>query len=478
MFLIFPHQLFNNLSHLSKDETIYLIEEPRFFTDFKFHKLKLAYHRASMKAYFDYLIENDYKVKYFTFDKITNNFYKQLKNIKCIEVNDHKLANKLKNATFLPNKNFLIDTDELFNIKNLIYFNGRYHHDRFYKYQRVKLNILIDSDNKPIGNKWSFDNQNRLPLPKDHVIKPIKKPTVNKYIKEAIKYVYDNFPSNYGDLSENNFIFPIDNKSSHRWLKKFLKYKLKYFGTYEDAVHSEDNFVYHSVLSPMMNIGILTDKEVVKISYSYYLKNKKEIPIQSIEAFLRQIIGWRNYVYVLYMLEGTNMFESNQLDHTNRLPYKRLWTGTTGILPIDNIIQKIVKYSYAHHIERLMFLGSYLLLLNIDPKQVYRIFMEWTIDAYDWVMVPNIFGMSQYASPIMMTRPYFSSYNYLLKMSNYKKDDWCLIWEALYYTFINKHRKMLAKNYAFASQVKNLDNKSIHDRKKLFAIAKDYIDNL
>jgi len=227
-----------------------------------------------------------------------------------------------------------------------------------------------------------------------------------------------------------------------------------------------------------MNIGLITDSEVIKISYNYYLKNKKDIPIQSIEAFLRQIIGWRNYVYVLYMLEGKTMFESNQLRHYNKLPYKQLWTATTNITPIDDAINYIIRYSYTHHIQRLMFLGAYLLLLNIDPKEVYRIFMEWTIDAYDWVMVPNIFGMSQYATPLMMTRPYFSSYNYLLKMSNYKKAEWCSIWEALYYTFINKHKKMLKKNYAFAMQVKNLTNKSIIERKRLFSIAKDYKQEL
>lgn len=478
MFLIFPHQLFYNNKYLLKDETILLIEEPRFFTDFNFHKLKLAFHRASMKAYYDFLITNNYDVRYITFEQITNDYYKKLKNIRCVEVNDHKLANRLKNATFLPNINFLVDTVELSNIKKLIYNNNKYLHDRFYKYQRIKLNILVDSNNKPIGNKWSFDKMNRIPLPKDHTIKPIPKNPTNKYVKEAIKYVYKHFSTNYGDLSEDNFIFPIDNKSSLKWLKIFLKYRLTKFGKYEDAVHSNDDFIYHSVLSPMMNIGIITDKEVVNISYKYYLKHQDDIPLESIEAFLRQIIGWRNYVYVLYILEGKNMFESNQLEHTNELPYDRLWNGTTGILPIDNIINKIIKYSYAHHIERLMFLGSYLLLLGIDPKQVYNIFMEWTIDAYDWVMVPNIFGMSQYSSPIMMTRPYFSSYNYLLKMSNYKKDEWCVIWGALYYTFLNRHRKLLIKNYAFASQIKNLDNKSLNEKKKLFAIAKDYQDRL
>ena len=479
MFLIFPHQLFYNNKYLNKDEIIYLIEEPRFFTDFNFHKLKLAYHRASMKAYHDFLIQNNYTVKYFEYDKITDNFYIQLKQFNCIEVNDHKLELKLGlNVNYYPNLNFLIKTDELYNVKKNIYTNNRYQHDKFYKYQRIKLNILVDSDNKPIGGKWSFDTQNRQPLPKDHIVKNIKKIPTNKYIKEAIKYIHDNFSTNYGDLSDNNFIYPINNKDSKKWLNNFLKHRLKYFGIYEDAVHSEDNFIYHSVLSPMMNIGLITDTEVVKISYDFYLKNQEDIPIQSIEAFLRQIIGWRNYVYVLYMLEGKTMYNSNLLKHHNKLPYVRLWTATTNIKPIDNIINKIIKYSYAHHIERLMFLGSYLLLLNIEPKQVYNIFMEWTIDAYDWVMVPNIFGMSQYASPIMMTRPYFSSYNYLIKMSNYKKDDWCIIWKALYYSFLNKHHKLLIKNYAIATQVKNLDKMAITDRKKLFTIAKNYIDNL
>ena len=113
----------------------------------------------------------------------------------------------------------------------------------------------------------------------------------------------------------------------------------------------------------------------------------------------------------------------------HKLPYKQLWTATTEIKPIDDIIKKIIKYAYAHHIERLMYLGSYLLLLQIKPKEVYKIFMEWTIDAYDLTMVPNIMGMSQYATDIMMTRPYFSSYNYILRMS--KKDDWCDKWGSI-----------------------------------------------
>ena len=481
MFLIFPHQLFYDLSHLTLGEKIYLIEEPRFFTDFKFHKLKLAYHRASMKIYYDYLIDNNFNVKYITFDKVNDNFYTKLTNIKCIELNDHKLTKKLINPILIPNKNFLVDSDELSEIKRLIYKNSRYHHDAFYKYQRKKLDILINTDDTPIGNKWTFDTENRLPLPKTYIKQPIPKlntRSTKSYIKEAIAYIDADFESNYGDLSVDNFIYPIDNKGAIKWLKIFLKKRLINFGKYEDAIHTDDNFIYHSVISPMMNIGILTDREVIKHTLAYYKKNHQQIPLGSIEAFIRQIIGWRNYVYVLYMLEGKNMYESNQLNHTNRLPYRRLWEGTTGIEPVDDAIKNIIKYSYTHHIQRLMVLGSYLLLLEIEPKEVYRIFMEWTIDAYDWVMVPNIFGMSQFATPIMMNRPYFSSYNYLLKMSNYNNAEWCNIWKALYYSFISKHKKILSKNYAFASQVKNWDKKTPSEKKELLRIGNNYKINL
>ena len=484
IFLIFPHQLFYDLKHLNKKDKIYLIEEPRFFTDFKFHKLKLAYHRATMKKYYDLLKKKKYNITYIEYNLISNDFYKSLKDdIKIIHVNDFKLENKLikiyKNRlTILENINFLINLDEMNNIKKIIYKNNKYSHEEFYKYQRRKLNILIEND-KPINGKWSFDNENRLPLPKNHnVIKTITKIKKNKYITEAINYVNTHFKNNYGSL--DNFIYPIDNLSSKKWLLKFLNERLINFGLYEDAVDEKEPFIYHSVLSPMMNIGLLTDTQVVDISYKFYLKNIKKISIQSFEGFIRQVIGWRNYVYTLYHLEYETLYESNQLKHHNNINDK-FWLGETGILPIDSIINKIIKYSYAHHIERLMYLGNFMLLCLIEPKQVYNIFMEWTIDAYDWVMVPNIFGMSQYASPIMMTRPYFSSSNYINKMSTFKKnknDGWSETWDALYYNFINKHQDLFRKNYAIAQQVKNWNNKSDSEQKDIIKKANGFIKTL
>ena len=493
--LIFPTQLFSDISFITnwvnqnsnKNKPIYLIEEPRYFTEFSFHKLKLAYHRASMKKYYDFLKKKKLNVKYINFEQVTKVFYLSLKSnsdlVSIISPGDFKLEKKLetifgKKLVILDNVNWLIKLDEIEQIKKLIYKNSKYSHEEFYKYQRKKLDILVDSADKPIGSKWSYDTANRLPLPKSHQVpETVTKSLNNKYIKEAIGYVNKHFPNNYGSL--DNFIYPIDTKGSLKWLDKFLKERLGNFGPYEDAVSESEPFVYHSVLSPMMNIGILTDTQVVSKSYKYYLAHKKSITIESFEGFIRQVIGWRNYVYTVYMLDGPKLFESNHLKHNAQLNEK-FWTGKTGIIPIDSIINKLVTYAYAHHIERLMYLGNFMLICMVDPKEVYRIFMEWAIDSYEWVMIPNVFGMSQFAdSGTMMTRPYFSSSNYINKMSSFKRDgEWDVIWDALYYNFINRHEKILRKNYAIAQQVKHWDNKTDKEKDSIKKIAKQYLTTL
>jgi deoxyribodipyrimidine photolyase-related protein len=454
-YLIFPNQLFYNIKNI--DCTILLIEEPRYFTDFKFHKLKLAYHHATMKKYYDYLKKKNFKVKYINYNKVDDEFYEKLKNVTFVNPIDHKLLkklNKLVDCTILDSPQFLLTVKEVEKNKHLFYKNNKYSNAEFYKFMRKKLDILIKND-KPIGGSWSYDKENRKKLPKDIKIDEDMKVIKNKYTVEAIKYVNKNFSDNYGSLE--NFIYPIDRKSSLKWLNNFLEYKLKNFGPYEDAVSTKYNFVFHSVLTPMMNIGLLLDDEVVKISNDYYLNHK--VPIESFEGFIRQVIGWRTYIYSIYILDGDTLYKSNLLNHTRKLN-NDYWEANTGIEPIDFLINKVVKYAYLHHIERLMYLGNWFLINKIDSKEVYKIFMEWTIDAYDWVMVPNIYGMSQYASNMMMTKPYFSSSNYILKMSDFKKGKWCIKWDANYYNFINTHIKLLEKNYGTAIQVKHWKNKS------------------
>lgn len=476
-FLIFPTQLYFSIDILKQFNNIYLIEEPKYFTYFKFHKLKLAYHRVTMKKYYQYLKSKKLKVKYINFYNVTNDFYLNLQFGTFYDPIDKHLEKKLKKyltCNIIDQCQFLISKKEIHENKNNFETNGKYYNDKFYKYMRIKLDILIDKNKKPIGNKWSFDNENRIPLPKEITIPKLPKILNNDFINEAKDYVNKHFKDNYGSL--DYFIYPIDHKSSLKWLKNFLENRLDNFGPYEDAVSTEYNFIYHSVLTPMMNIGLLLDKDVINESIKFYENNK--ISIASFEGFIRQIIGWRQYTYALYELESDNLYSSNILNHTNKISNK--WWESVNITPIDFLIDKIKKYAYVHHIERLMYLSNWMLLNEIDPKEVYRIFMEWTIDAYEWVMIPNIFGMGQYANPLMMSRLYFSSSNYILKMSNFKNDDtnWTEIWNAVYYNFINNHKQLLSKNYATAMQVKHWKNKTLSEQKELINIAKKYQDTL
>jgi deoxyribodipyrimidine photolyase-related protein len=479
--IILPNQLFPINLIKKKYENIkkiIMIEEPRYFTDFKFHKLKLVYHRASMKKYYDD-IKNKYNCKYYDFHEVTNKLYNELNNNNTYYFNpiDHNLFKKynklLSNATMIDNLNFLLTPDEVIKNKNIFYKNDKYHHNSFYKFQRCRLNILI-KDDEPIGDKWSYDDDNRQVLPKNIKIPVMSKIKKDKYYDEAVKYVNKHFEKNYGDI--DNWIYPIDTKTSIKFIKNFMLKKLHNFGPYQDAVDTNNSFLFHSVLSPMMNIGLLPDFIVVDMVNKYYLTHKK-IPIASYEGFIRQIIGWRNYVYSIYLLEPT-MYNKNFLLNKGKIN-DNYWLGNTGIEPIDHIIQNIVKYSYAHHIERLMYLGNWFLINGKNPKEVHRIFMEWTIDAYDWVMVPNIMGMSQYADGgKMMTRIYFSSSNYIKTMSNFKINkniEWCKIWDSIYYHFINKHQNILKKNYATSRQVTHWHNKTSKEKEKILEFAELYL---
>ena len=481
--IILPNQLFP-LKLIKKEYNdiftkVILIEEPRYFTDFKFHKLKLVYHRASMKKYYDELKKNKIDVTYVEYKKVNKDFYTKLNKDTTYYFRpcDHDLFDKyskvLKKAHLIETLNFLMTAEEIFENKNKFFSNNKYSHDLFYKMQREKLDILMKND-KPIGEKWSFDTENRKSLPNN--IKEPKLPKIkkDKYYKEAVIYVDENFSDNYGYTDE--WLYPIDTKSALKWLKHFVSKKLSTFGPYQDAVETSKPFLFHSILSPMMNIGILPDIYVIKIADEYYNKHKASIPIASYEGFIRQVIGWRNYVYSIYMLEP-DMYNKNFLKHKRKIDDK-YWLGTTTIKPIDAIIHNIQKYSYAHHIERLMYLGNWFLINQVDPKEVHRIFMEWTIDAYDWVMVPNIMGMSQFADGgKMMTRMYFSSSNYIDKMSSFKRkkdETWWQTWDAIYYSFINKHQDILAKNYATSRQVIHWKNKSPTEKEKLLKMANNF----
>jgi deoxyribodipyrimidine photolyase-related protein len=445
--LLLPNQLFNNISYIKQNniKEVILYEEPKFFIGYHYHKLKLLYHRITFKLYQKWLESKNIKCQYIDFNKSSP---KHISHI--IDPLDHELEKKYKkqyNPVILDSQYFTLTREEINqNINIFRAKSGRFNHENFYKWQRKRLNILIKKNNEPEGDKWSFDQENRNAIPKNEKIPELPKLKYDKKeLDDAKKYILTHFHKNYGEL---NLIYPINHSQSINWLKQFVQKRLIKFGKYQDASMKEEAFLYHSVLTPMLNIGLLTDWDVIK----EVLKYKKNIPLSSLEGFIRQIIGWRNYVYSIYLLYP-EISKKNFFKNTRKLNEK-WWLGTTGIDPIDDIIKnKIVKYAYTHHIERLMYLGAFMLILCVHPDEVFRIFMEWTIDAYEWVMIPNIYGMSQFADGgYVMHRPYLSSSNYVLKMSNYKKSDWCDKWTSLYYNFLLKNNKFFSKSYSYAGQ--------------------------
>ena len=312
----------------------------------------------------------------------------------------------------------------------------------FYIAQRKRLKVLLDGD-KPFGGKWSFDPENRKRVPRGlHLIQPPScKP--NPFTEEAKSYVGKYFSGNPGTTED--FFYPVTHEESEQWLNHFLKEKLQNFGDYEDAILKDEPFLFHSVLTPMLNIGLLTPDQILKKTAR--LCGKKQSTPQFPRGFY-PAGHWMAGVHAGRLPPERGEREDNQLLSASHgsCPHP-FYTGTTGLEPVDTVIHRLLQHAYAHHIERLMILGNIMVLCEIDPDEVYRWFMELFIDAYDWVMVPNVYGMSQYADGGMITtKPYISSSNYIRKMSDFKEGPWCEVWDGLYWRFIRKHRDFFSRN--------------------------------
>ncbi len=431
-----------------------MVEDHLYFRQYNFHKKKLLLHRASMKFYQQYLQDKNYTVKYIdAFSQLSalNNLFQQLRIDKIVEVNycdtaDYLLERRLKRY---GNKNHIqlnkFDSPGFLNSQRDLqnYFGKTDHyflHD-FYKHERNRLSVLI-KDNKPVGDRWSFDTENRKKLPKGVLPLPIAAVANDQYITEAQAYVQQHFPGNLG--SESEFNFPVTYEDAENRLDDFLKNRFDLFGPFQDAMQEKEPFLFHSVLSSSLNTGLITPDYVVDKVLQY--AEEAKIPMPSVEGFIRQIIGWREFMRGVYQYKGVYQRKSNFWQHTRKISAS-FYTGTTGIVPIDAVIKRLLQHAYAHHIERLMVIGNFMLLCEFHPDEVYCWFMQFFIDAYDWVMVTNVYAMSQFADGgTMSTKPYFSGSNYILKMSDYKPGEWSNTWNALYWRFIYIHKDFFAKN--------------------------------
>jgi len=480
--LILPNHLFKSHPAVNKGRVHVLFEHHRYFKDFKYHKKKLIFHRASMKAYRDYLESLKLRTAYFTAAVNIKDLFNNLRKNRIAlihlidpedkiindEINKLSAENEIKPIIY-QSPSFLFDRES---VAEKIGKRRRYSMHNYYIEQRKESGILTE-DGDPAGGKWSFDTENRKKISKDIRLPPEPKENINEYINEAREYVSLNFGSNPG--TEENFFYPVNFKEAERWLDDFIENRLYDFGAYQDAVLKDRFLIFHSLLSPLLNSGLLLPQNIAGSALA--AEDRKKIPLSSLEGFIRQIMGWREFVRAVNIIEGENQKRLNFWNHTRKMP-EAFYTASTGIEPVDDSIRKARNYAYAHHIERLMILGNFMLLCEIDPKEVYRWFMEMFIDAYDWVMTPNVFGMSQFSDGgLMSTKPYISSSNYILKMSDYKKGEWSEIWDGLFWRFVIKNMEVFKKNprtAALPAYVKKIDKDKLE---RLTAKAEKFLES-
>lgn len=460
--ILYPNQLFKKA--LLPDAEFFLIEEHLFFKQYPFHKAKLCFHRASMKKHQTYLLENGFELNYMecadersdSRTLIVELSEQGFERLYVFDPVDDWLTKKIEKAVsqtqmelvILSNPSFLNKPEDLkkfFGKRKEFYFQTS-----FYKEQRKNRNILVE-DGQPAGGKWSFDHDNRKKFPKNAKAPTINFIEIDEYWQEAVNYVTEHFGENPGICVE--LVYPTDHRQAQKWFKDFIEQRFDQFGDYEDAMVKKENVLHHSLLSPLLNVGLLLPEEAL----STVLKQEGKVSMNSLEGFVRQLIGWREFIRGMYQFHGVKMRTKNFWGYDRKLP-DSFYTANTGVEPVDNVIRKVLATGYCHHIERLMVLGNFMLLCEIDPDDVYQWFMELFIDSYDWVMVPNVYGMSQFSDGgLFATKPYISGSNYIRKMSDYEKGAWCEIWDALFWRFIYVNRSFFESNHRMSMMVRSMD---------------------
>lgn len=420
VFLILPNTLFDK-KYLDKNEEFIIWEHPHYFKGYNYNKKKILLHHGSMKYYHDYLKKNKFKVReYIPFNKKIkiDEEYKIFDPIDKI-----KLPGKYE---IIETPNFLLDyeTYEKYRKKTK---NFRFHN--FYMFGKKEINV--------IPNVKSKDKFNRKKFPKNFKIPKLPSNSQdNKYISIGKKYTDKYFSRNYGNT--DNFLFPLTHTTANKWLDNFIQKRFQKFGDYQDSIVKGEDFLFHSILSSSINIGLLNPLEIIK----KIIKIKSKIPINSFEGYVRQLF-WRDYQRYCYIFLNFN--NKNYFGNNKKLT-KSWYNGNLNIPPVDDAIISGFETGYLHHILRLMVIGNFMNLSGISPKEGFKWFMEFPCDSYLWVMHQNVLDMVFFVSGgETMRKPYASSSNYILNMSNYKKGEWSEKWNELYQKFQEKNIKKLWK---------------------------------
>ena len=470
-----------------------MAEDSGLCTHFKYHKHKIILFLSAMRKFAAELEEDGFEVSYYPathklfdkgFDSKILDFLKKNKSVKtlhCFEIEDKFFENYIFNFCEKNKLELIIHNSPLFMVKReefQTYLSKvkKPFMKTFYEGARKKFSILLEKDRKPVGGKWSYDQDNRKKLPKSSEPPSIPSIEHDQVIKDVISFVDQKFSDHPGESSD--FWIPTTRKESLKWLNHFIKFKLEHFGTYQDAITPRSDFVFHSVLAPMINMGLILPEEVIKKVEEAWIMNPEVIPLNSVEGFIRQVLGWREFVRGIYQNFEKEQWETNFWNHNRKLS-NHWYQGNTGIPILDDAIKKTIRYSYSHHIERLMILSNLMLLCEIHPHEVFKWFMEMHSDSSDWVMGPNVFGIGQFSDGgIFATKPYTCGSNYYLKMSDYKKGDLCDIVDGLYWRFIDKHQDFYRSNPRMSMMVKTLEKMDPSRKKTIFQAAEKFIQEV
>jgi deoxyribodipyrimidine photolyase-related protein len=505
--LILGDQLNQHHSWFSEvnEKVTYAVMEVRSETDYVQHHIqKVLSFFLAMRAFADDLKAQGHQVVYYNLDDQSNQQSFSL-NIKTIiksggfERFEYQLPDEFrldeemnKLCTFLDIETDVVDSEhfytgrlemkELFDKKK----SKGWLMESFYREMRKKHDLLIDLNDKPIGGKWNFDQSNRKKLPKNH--KPIAPKLFQRDVSELVQLLEKHGVKTIGSVDPKNFVWPVTRKEAEEMLDFFVAECLPLFGDFQDAMTVGEWSLYHSRLSFLMNSKILSPKEVIDRVVEHWKENQETIDISQVEGFVRQIIGWREYMRGIYWAKMPNYEQENQLNHTNKLP-EFYWTGKTKMNCMKQSIQQSLQYSYAHHIQRLMVTGNFALLAGVDPNDVDEWYLGIYIDAIQWVELPNTRGMSQWADGgLVATKPYVSSANYIDKMSDYcsscyyskkeKVGEKACPFNSLYWNFIDQHIEKWEKNHRMGMMVANWKKQDPEQKVKILERAQYVLDNI
>lgn len=463
-----------NLQHSWFDEVnpnvIYLMAEMRQETDYvKHHIQKVVAFFQAMRTFSDELIEKGHQVNYYKISDSNNPQHLETlilemvakKNIECFEYqfpDEYRLDEQLKAISKkLTIATKTVDSEHFYASRNELadFFEGKKQllMESFYRMMRKKHHVLVIGG-QPLDGKWNFDHNNRnkyknevpIPFPLDF----------HKNVSEIIAEIEAQNITTFGSIDAENFNWPTSRTESLQLIDYFCANLLVHFGTYQDALFSGHKFLFHSRLSFAMNSKMISPKEVVDAVISYYYQHQETIELAQVEGFVRQIIGWREYIRGIYWKEMPNYGKMNALENYNKLP-EFFWTGKTKMKCLQHSITQSLSEAYAHHIQRLMVIGNFSLLAQLHPDEVDAWYLGVYIDAIEWVEMPNTRGMSQYADGgIVATKPYVSSGSYINKMSNYcgnchynvkeKLGEKACPFNSLYWHFLDEKKHYFANN--------------------------------